>query len=392
MANPILQYGSQGGAVAWLADVLNWWGYNPSMTDVYDWQTAEAVANFQRKYGYFPDGVMNDATWRLMEALMKGEPAPPPPGAESTVLANPPASPGTLSALPAQVTPPSVPGAPGPSGPSTRDALARLTGVLNQYGLGDLRAWAEGKLLAGASEAEVTIELFDQPAFKQRFPAIHQRREAGLTPVDVGEVLAYEQTARELFRRAGITDQAFTNSEYLQTKLMVNDVSPAELGDRLQRGFLRVTQAPAEVRAAFGQYFGTQGDAALMSLFLDPETAFPELEKKALTAFAGGVGQRFGVSIGQTVARDIADTGAAEGAIWQGFRSLEALAPVFSESISETQDLTAEGTGVEAVFGTRPGSETEIARRVGARRAQFQGGGGAASSQQGVVGLGVAQS
>jgi hypothetical protein len=65
---------------------------------------------------------------------------------------------------------------------------------------------------------------------------------------------------------------------------------------------------------------------------------------------------------------------------------------LFTETIGETQDLTVEGEGVGAMFGTEAGAERTLERRVQSRLSAFQGGGGAASADQGVIGLGVAES
>lgn len=288
-------------------------------------------------------------------------------------------------------TAPTAPAGPAPLNPGQRDAFARLSGLLAAYGLSGLSGWIEGKLRTGASEAEITLELPDQPAFQARFPVIAARRAAGLTPVNVADVLNYEKSAREMFRAAGLTSASLTNATYLQG-LMAQDVSVAELQGRVQNGLLKVTMAPPEVRVAFGNYFGTSGDAALAQLFLNPAQAAPELEKMAQTAVAGGIGARFGVQLAQGIAREIADTGVSDAAIWQGFGQLDTIRSLFDETISETQDLTIEGEGVAATFGTRPGAADSLQRRAMTRVNQFKGGGGAGMTQDGVVGLGVADS
>lgn len=385
--NPILNYGVQDGSVAWLAQVLSWWGYQPSMSDVYDWTTAEAVASLQRRYNLAPTGEVNEQTWTLIDQLQRG--IDPRAVADDTPAPNPG---GDFNARPGGMPAPSTPGSPQPSNPDlNRDALARLGQLLSRYGLEGMTDWVRSKLLAGASESEIQLELYDQPAFKARFPVIEARRQAGLTPVDVGDVLEFEQRGRELLRQAGITNPAFTSNEYLQG-LMGRDVSVAELQGRLNDGLLRVTVAPPEVRAAFGEFFGPNSDAAMASLFLDPDVALPELEKMAMTAYAGGIGDRFGFDIAQGIAREIADTGVSQAGIWQGYAQLDQMNPLFKETIGENRDLTAEGEGVAAVFNTQPGAASTLERRRLSRVNQLQGAGGAAATEAGVIGLGVADS
>lgn len=391
--NPILSYGSTGGEVAWLKQVMNYWSFYDQMhpdaalgADVYGWDLATAVEKFQRSYGLNPTGIADQSTWWVIEQLAQGVPADQVRPDGGTVAPNPG---GTWSGAPQ---------APGGSGVTTptlttnqRDAMARITLLLQTYGLSGMEGWIKDKLIGGASEAEVTLELFDQPAFKARFPVIEQRRAAGLSPVSAAEVIEYEQRGREILRMAGISSGELTSNSYLQN-LMLNDVSAAELSTRVQDGLVRVQSAPPEVKVAFGAYFGTTGDAALAQLFLDPTVAAPELEKMATTAMAGGIGARFGVQIAEGIAREIADTGASDQAIWQGFAALDNIKNLFAESISERQDLTAAGEGVGAVFNTQAGSAQALESRRLSRTSAFQGGGGAAAGEQGVFGLGVADS
>ena len=100
-----------------------------------------------------------------------------------------------------------------PSPDLQRDALARLGSLLQGYGLNGMLDWVKSKLIAGASEAEIQLEMYEQPAFKARFPVIDARRAAGLNPVSVAEVLEYETRGRELMRRAGVTQESFIARE-----------------------------------------------------------------------------------------------------------------------------------------------------------------------------------
>lgn len=387
MANPTLQYGARSGEVSWLKERLNWWGYydqtHPDAAlgaESYGWDAFEAVRKFQTAYGLAPTGTVDDATWYWIDQAQRGV----QPGGTY----NAPAAPTAPTAPPVGITP----GATTPQSPDLqRDALARLSGLLQGYGLSGMLEWVKSKLIAGASEAEIQLELYEQDAFKARFPVIEARRKAELNPVSVAEVLEYETRGRELLRRAGITQESFMTTDYLQG-LMTNDVSLAEVQDRLNDGLLRVQSAPPEVRTYFGNIFGTNSDVAMAQLFLDPDKAVPELEKMASTAIAGGIGQRFGINIAEGIAREIADTGVSDGAIWQGFSQLDSMRTLFDETISEGTDLTVEGEGIDAIFNTGAGGQAAIERRLQTRSAAFKGGGNAAATDRGAVGLGVADS
>lgn len=281
------------------------------------------------------------------------------------------------------------PAGPPPLTAAQQDAFARLNQILNQYGLGSLADWLRQKIVAGASDSQILLELYDQPAFRQRFPAIEARRAAGLTPLNPTEILAYEQQVSQLVHLSGLP-ASFASSTYAQD-LLAHDVSVAELSARIEQGFLKVSEAPQEVRDAFSRYFGVNGDNAIAALFLDPDKSLPELEKMAMSSYVGGIGSRFGVNLGLSKAREIADTGLSEAAIWQGYRQLDSLSPLFTETLGERTDLTKESTGVDAVFGTQPGAEGTLDQRRRSRVNAFGGGGGGAyATSKGVTGLGVA--
>lgn len=389
--NRILSYGFTGGDVSWLKGIMNWWGYYDSShpdsalgAENYGWDLANAVAKFQQDYGLSNTGATDADTWYAIELASAGYSV----DQVRSMLQTPGGGP----------APTPSPG-PGPSpvdtnpetNPLQRNALARLQQVLNQFDLGGMTQWIKDALIAGKSEAEIQLELYDQPEFKARFPAIEARRQAGLTPVSPAEILEYEQRGREILRAAGLTSDTFTSSDYLQG-LMVQDVSLAEVQGRINDGYLRVQMAPPEVKNMFGQFFGTSGEQALAQFFLDPEKAAPELERMATTAIVGGIGERYQLQISQQLAREVADTGVSDAAIWQGFQRLDTMKSIFEESISETQDLTAEQQGIGAVFGTQPGMTDTLERRVASRTSQFSGGGGSMTSDRGALGLGVADS
>lgn len=273
--------------------------------------------------------------------------------------------------------------------PQSRDALAILKSTLDRYGLGSLLGWVTDKLIDGASDDTIKLELYDRAEFKARFPVINARRERGLNPMTPEEVLQYETRASELFRAAGLNALQTGAPPYAQS-LLQHDVSLAELGQRIDDAYLRVQQAPQEVKDAFSTYYGALGDQNLAMYILDPDKALPELEKQAMTAFTGGIGKRFGVTLAMQTARDVANTGVDESAIWQGFRNLDQMKPLFEETLGEGVDLKSEVQGVQAVFGTQPGAAAVVEQRRATRAAEMSGGGGAAAAESGVYGLGVA--
>lgn len=291
--------------------------------------------------------------------------------------------------------------APKPAGEVDGRGISRDIGsaktILRQFGLDGLIPIVDGWIRGGMSWEEAQVQLLDLSTdagktFDARFPAIRLRRQAGKPALTAAEIVNYEKNATDILRAAGLP-QGFYDTKDDFTDLLVKDVSLNELNQRVNNGFAAVAKAPAQVREAFSQFFGANGDAALASYFLDGEKALPMLTQAVATAEVGGAGLQFGYGLGQQRAEQLARTGVDYGKAVQGFDNLSSLRSVFDETISESVDLTEQGTGVDAVFNLDGGqAKKQVQDRVDQRKAAFGGAGGAAAGQQGVFGLGDARS
>lgn len=269
-----------------------------------------------------------------------------------------------------------------------RDALAYIKAILADYGLPEsLADWAWGKIVSGAPTEEVALDLRDTPEFQTRFPAIAAREAAGLSPLSPAEYVAYEQAATQLFRTSGLP-AGFYDDKADFTALLAADVSVAELNDRIATdGFRRVVDAPPQVRDAFAEFFGPQGDAALAAFFIDPERAVPVLQRMATQAdIAGRALASGGLDLDAARAGELADFGITGLQVQQAAANVAEQAALFRESVSEGTDLTGEREGLNAALGVSDASA--LRQRQQARVGAFSGGGGAAASNEGVGGLG----
>lgn len=270
------------------------------------------------------------------------------------------------------------------------DAFAGINALLGDYGLGTLGDWAWGQIVNGSSKEQIVQSLRQRPEYQARFPAMAIRRAKGLAPISEGDYINSERTTTQLMRQAGMPSGFYDTPDDFTT-LIGNDVSAGELSQRILNGYQRVATAAPEVRNAFRDYFGQDGDTALAAYFLDPDKAAPFLDKAATEAEIGGTAGRFGVGIQETMARRLADAGINAGSAQQGFTQVAQLDPLFRETVTEGQDLTAADTGVGAVFGLDAGSASAVKKRRDARAAEFGGTSTqAAQTNQGQVGLGSA--
>lgn len=272
--------------------------------------------------------------------------------------------------------------------PGDEDALAVLTNTLTEFGLEGLADWAWEQIKAGHSEERIIQELRETDVYKARFAGMEQRRAAGLTAITERQYLDLELSYRDIMRRNGLPPGFWDDpSDYVA--LIAADVSPEELNGRVVEGYNRVMDAPIEVRQAFAEMYGTDGDAALAALFMDPDIAQKALEKQARAAETKGWGGLFQVDFDQLRAEEIADLDMSDEQLRQGLAQIAEGESLFTESVTETKDLTAAGEGADAVFQLGGTGAKELEERRRTRIATLSGGGGANMTQEG-LGVGAA--
>lgn len=266
-----------------------------------------------------------------------------------------------------------------------RDAKARIMSVLREYGLESLANFVWDAILQGKSDAEILQDIRNTPEFKTRFPAIDERVKRGLAPLSPGEYVAYEQQARQIMRAAGLPE-TFYDSTDDYTRFLSADVSIAELNDRIQLGRQAAFDAPAEVRQALMRDYGmTEG--GLTAYFLDPDRALPILERQYRAGQIGGAGIRTGFGSTRAENERLAALGITAEQAQQGFGALGESRELF-QSLDRGEDAIGRDEQLGAVFEGNSNAQRRIEQRRSRRRAVFQGGGGFASGQDGISGLG----
>lgn len=291
---------------------------------------------------------------------------------------------------------------PPPSPEEKVDAFADMEQALRSVGLDALVKPLRQAIIDGTitTELELTQFISEQEAFRNRFPQIFQRREQDQPIVPGGDlsdqvnaVLDFEQNLGQLLQRTGL-GRVFLRDRSLQeltAEVMADNQSFNEVKGRIGGAFRTVQQASPEMRSFFDEIFaGTDlsGDQALAAFVLDPDVSEAELLEAAETAQVGGIGTQFGFDLDRQQAERFADvTEGQQRATRRAFGQARDLEPLTRETISEGTNLTAEDA-LNAAFGTNIEAEELLQRRLQGRLAAFEGGGGPAVSQQGVVGLG----
>jgi hypothetical protein len=287
-----------------------------------------------------------------------------------------------------------------------RGLYASLSTYLQQLGLGELApiggsgnpsGWLWSRLLQGVDtpdELQIAIEQTD--VWRNRFGVIVEQRNRAAKgePVRVmtaEEVVAYESTAAQLFRQAGLP--TWMRDSYGDFReLILNNVSASELAERLGQAWDRVRSIDPKIRDAFTEFYGVgQGDAALASWFLDPERTIANIDVASRAAYTAGLGGRYGIDIDRATAERIATQPLTEAGIDEGLRQVNQLSTVFAAGALERDSLGVE-EGLASVFEGDGAANQRIERRVAGRRSNDQSSlGGAAFNREGLIGTRAAE-
>jgi len=258
-------------------------------------------------------------------------------------------------------------------------AKAVLQTALDQYGLGSLADWAWKRYLETGSTDLVFLELKQQDAYKQRFPAMAELAKSGQA-ISEAAYINYEQTVGQLLQSYGVPRGMYDTPASI-AKLLTSQVSPSEVNDRLRIATDAAYSAPKEVKDALAQQYGVTG-GSLTAYFLDPDKALPLIQQQWAASQVTGAAAMQQLQIDQATSERLASEGVNFNQAQQGFQQVAGLRALeASPGESATQaDL------IGASFGDQAAGE-KVQRIQKGRVASFQGGGGATDSASGVGGL-----
>ena len=260
----------------------------------------------------------------------------------------------------------------------------------NQYGLGALVEPLKGLIISGASPAEFTIKLRETDAYKKRFAANAARIAKGLTAISEAEYIGLEDQYQNIMRNYGLPASYYTRGDMGRQegfeKFIGNDVSAAELEDRVMTAQNRVMNANPEVVASLRQFYPDISNGDILAYALDPDKGLSEIKRKVTAAEIGGGALQAGLGITGARAEELGAAGITKQQAQQGFQTVAEVAPrggqlaaIYGESPYTQQ------TAEQEVFGLAGSTEAAKQRKklVGLERAAFSGQTGAA---QGALG------
>jgi|DEB0MinimDraft_10_1074344.scaffolds.fasta_scaffold01362_6 hypothetical protein len=229
-------------------------------------------------------------------------------------------------------------------------------------------------------------EIRQQDVYKKRFAGNIARRNAGLNVLSEGEYIAMENAYRQLMRQSGLPVGFYdANDDF--TNLIANDVSIAELSERVNQGYEAVMNADPAVVSEMRRLYNI-GDGELAAYFLDPEKATPTLLQQARSAqIAGQAVLQAEMQLTEDQARQLAQAGVTAEQARSGFGAIAQAEELFGALPGQTGEDISQAEQVAGVFGTSAAAQQRIRQRTRERQAEFEAGGGFAAQGSQVTGL-----
>lgn len=185
-----------------------------------------------------------------------------------------------------------------------QSAFDILRETFKSYGLESLVPQIDSFIRKGYSDAQARLALQQTQEFKQRFAGNEALRAAGKNALRIDEYLTVESQMQEVLRQYGMPS-AFGERDYL-AKLIGNQVSANELGDRVKAASDFVNATPQIVRDQYRTLYGVN-ESDLTAAFLDPTVAEPIINNRIRmatisgAAITAGVQPTFADQIGQAI-------------------------------------------------------------------------------------------
>ena len=277
------------------------------------------------------------------------------------------------------VTPPAQPGPQDPSGQldedlKRTDAYVSTLGLMRQFGLESLAPKILDFLREGYTDAPtITLLLQETPEYKTRFKANEARVKAGLPVLSPAEYIGLERQYQQVMRAYGLPPSFYDQREDFE-RFIGNDVSPAEVNERVQMASKLVQDANPEIREALASYYPdlTQGD--LIANLLDEKRAMPLLQKKIAAAEIGAAAVQRGLArTDAEAAARWADQGVTGEQARQGYEAIGSFLPGTQSLGDRFGEQYTQADAEQEVFGGLASARRKRERLAQQERGLFAG-------------------
>ena len=282
-----------------------------------------------------------------------------------------------------------------------QSAYDLLYAQFKQYGLESLVEGIKGLIQENVSPSEFAIRLQDTDAYKKRFAANQDRIKAGLRALTPAEYIGLEDQYQNIMRNYGLPASYYTKdamgTQAGFNKFIANDVSAAELEDRIATAQKRVINADVNVTNALKAFYPDITNADILAYTLDPTNALENIKRKVTAAEIQGAAtaQGFNIISGTTPeaqvkalearAQELAGYGVTKAQAQQGYGQIGEFLPTATTlgDIYQKQGLGpyTQTTAEQEVFGTAGAAEAARKRKKLTQLEQAQFGGTSGTAQ-----------
>jgi hypothetical protein len=199
----------------------------------------------------------------------------------------------------------------------------------SQYGMESLVTPLKDLITSSVSPSEFALRLRQSEQYKQRFAANTERIAKGLKALDEGTYIALEDKYQSLMRNYGLPASYYTRGELGRQegfeKLIANDVSAAELEDRILIAQDRVLKAAPEISAALKKFYPDITNSDILAYTLDPTKALSDIKRKVTAAEIAGTATKYGLTTSDIDAEYLARYGVTKEKAEQGYATVSDL-------------------------------------------------------------------
>jgi len=207
-----------------------------------------------------------------------------------------------------------------------QSAYDLLYSQFKQYGLEALVTPLKDLITSGASPSEFTIKLRETDAYKKRFAANADRIKNGLKAIDEATYLGLEDQYQNVMRNYGLPESYYARGDMGTqegfNKFIANDVSSAELEDRIMTAQSRVINSNPEVLASLKSFYPDITNGDILAYTLDPTKALTDIKRKVTAAEIGGAAMQSGLGITGARAGELGSAGITKAQAQQGFETI----------------------------------------------------------------------
>jgi hypothetical protein len=247
-----------------------------------------------------------------------------------------------------------------------QSAYDLLLQQFSQYGLGALVTPLKDLITSNVSPSEFALRLTETDAYKKRFAANQARINQGLRALSPAEYIGLEDQYQNIMRNYGLPSSYYTkDSMGTQAgfeKFIGNDVSAAELEDRIATAQKRVLNTNPEVLTALKQFYPDLNNADILAYTLDPTKALEEIKRKVTAAEIGGAALAQGLQAQGGTAEALAGLGVTKAQAQQGYQTIGEFLPTATKLGAIYQNPYDQSTAEQEVFGTA-GAATAAQKR-----------------------------